>query len=69
MNNEFNIFNFGRKTVSKILFVGSDGNIMPFEAQLAVLSHYLQLKGTKYEITYKKMALKIIDHWSKLLKD
>ena len=69
MNNEFNIFDFGRKTVSKNLFMGSDGNIMLFETQLAVLSHYLQLKGTEYEITYKEMALKIIDHWSKLLND
>ena len=69
MNNEFNIIDFGRKKVNKILFLDSVGNIMPFETQLAILSHYLHLKGTEYEATYKEMAVRLIEHWSKLLYD
>lgn len=69
MNNEFNIIYFGRKKVSKIPFFDSAGDIMPFETQLAVLSHYLHLEGTIFESSYREMALKIIEHWSKLLDD
>ena len=54
----FNIFEFGKKKFSKTPFFDTEGNIMPFETQLAIVSHYLHLKGTKYEVTlslrYKK---------------
>ena len=65
----FNLFDFGRKKVSKIPFFDSAGDIMPFETQVAVLSHYLQLEGTIFECSYKEMALKIIEHWSKFLDE
>ena len=42
---------------------------MPFETQLAIVSHYLHLKGKKFEVTYKEMAVKLIEHWSILLND
>lgn len=63
----FNIFEFGKKTFSKTPFFDTEGSIMPFETQLAIVSHYLQNKGTIYEVTYKRNALKIIQYWSKIL--
>ena len=65
----FNIFEFGKKKFSKTPFFDTEGNIRPFETQLAIVSHYLHLKGTKYEVTYKAMAVKLIEHWSILLND
>ena len=65
----FNIFEFGKKKFSKTPFFDTEGNIMPFETQLAIVSHYLHLKGTNYEVTYKEMAVKLIEHWSILLND
>ena len=69
MNKQLGIFNFEKKKFSKIHFLDHEGHIIPFETQLAIVSHYLHHKDTKYEVTYKEMALKIIEYWSKLLDD
>jgi len=70
----FNLFDFGLKKAGKVQIfdensLDSEGNIIPFETQVAVLSHYLQLEGTIFECSYKEMALKIIEHWSKFLDE
>ena len=65
----FNIFEFGKKKFSKTPFFDTESNIMPFETQLAIVSHYLHLKGKKFEVTYKEIAVKLIEHWSILLND
>lgn len=36
MNKEFNILEFGQRKVSKAHLLDSDGNIIPFETQLAI---------------------------------
>ena len=69
MNKQFVIFNFGKKKVSKNHSIDPEGNIISFETQLAIVSHYLHHKDTEYEVTYKEMAQRIIENWSKLLDD
>lgn len=67
MNNAFNLLEFGHRKVSKAHLLDSDGNIIPFETQLAIVTHYLQNDDTQYETTYKGNAQLIIQHWLKLL--
>ena len=72
MTKAFNLFDFGLKKAGKIqLFdensLDSDGNIIPFETQLAIVTHYLQNDDTQYETTFKGNAQLIIQHWLKLL--
>lgn len=38
-----------------------DGTLMPFDEQMAVITHYLQNIGTKYEKTYRKKGKELID--------
>ena len=45
----------------------SKENINSFETQLAIVSHYLQNKGTLFETTYKTDAMRVIHYWSNLL--
>ncbi|MBR5674662.1 MAG: hypothetical protein IKW97_09710 [Muribaculaceae bacterium] len=71
-NNAFNIFVWGKKKVGMIKLCdgqtpNSKGEIISFETQLAIVSHYLQNKGTIYETTYRAISLKIIQYWSKKL--
>lgn len=52
--------------VHKIKFCGphakyEDGTSMPFNEQMAIISHYLHNKGTIYENTYKQKALELIE--------
>ena len=67
MNKEFNILEFGQRKVSKAHLLDSDGNNIPFETQLAIVTHYLQNDDTQYETTFKGNAQLIIQHWLKLL--
>lgn len=61
MNNQL------RNKITRIKLLDSDGNTISFETQLAIVSHYLQNKKTKYEATYKNDAQKIIQRWKKLI--
>ena len=67
MYNDLNLFVFGQRKVGEVHLLDSDGNNIPFETQLAIVSHYLQNEGTQYETTYINNALQIIQQWLKLL--
>lgn len=68
MNNAFNLFDFGLQKAGKIqLFdensLDSEGNIIPYETQAAIVSHYIQNEGTEYEETYREKAQQFIQLW------
>ena len=73
-NQEFNLFDFGLKKAGKIrLFdehsLDSEGNIIPFDTQAAIVSHYLHTIGTKYNKPYKKKAEKFISLWTEWVRN
>ena len=43
--------------------LNEDGTIMSMADQAAVITHYLKLKGTPFEATYKQKALAFIAAW------
>lgn len=45
--------------------LNDDGTIMSFTEQAAVITHYIQLKGTPYETTYKTKAIALLSAWQK----
>lgn len=64
----FNLFDFGLKKAGRIqLFdensLDSEGNIIPFEMQTAIVSHYLQNEGTDYDESYREKAQQFIQLW------
>ena len=64
----FNLFDFGLKKAGKIqLFdensLDSEGNIIPFETQAAIVSHYLQNENSEYDETYHEKAQQFIQLW------
>ncbi len=68
MNKSFNLFDFGLKKAGKIqLFdehsLDSEGNIIPFETQAAIVSHYLQNEDTEFDYTYREKAHQFISLW------
>ena len=38
-----------------------DGTIMPFETQMAIVSHYLHNQGYRYEATYKEKGTELLE--------
>lgn len=40
-----------------------DGNVIPFDTQLAIVTHYMLLKGGKFAATYAEKARQLIDSW------
>lgn len=69
----FNLFDFGLKQADNIqLFdentLDSDGNIIPFDTQVAIVSHYLQTENTKFDKALKKKATQIINLWLDWIK-
>ncbi len=73
-NRAFNLFDFGLKKAGKIqLFdensLDEDGNIIPFETQVAIASHYLQTEGTKYGKPFKQKAQHFISFWLEWVKE
>ena len=44
----------------------NEGNVIPFLEQVALTSHFLQLKGSGVEIPYAEQAEKILDAWKDL---
>lgn len=45
--------------------LNEDGTAIPFEEQMAIVSHYLHNQGHKYAIPYKKKAEELIDIYNK----
>lgn len=41
--------------------LNEDGSVMPFEEQMAIISHYLHNQGTKYAKTYEERAKGLIE--------
>ena len=73
-NKAFNLFDFGLKKAEKVqLFDGNsldaEGNIIPFETQVAIASHFLQTKGTKYSSPFKKKAQQFMSFWFEWSKE
>lgn len=54
-NNKTSVQIFGNHSINE------DGDIMSFEDQMAVISHYLHNRGLSYDRTYKEKALGLID--------
>ena len=74
MNKAFNLFDFGLKKAGKIqLFdehsLDTEGNIIPFETQAAIVSHYLQNEDTEFEVTYREKAQEFIKLWLDWIKN
>ncbi|MBQ3362585.1 MAG: DNA (cytosine-5-)-methyltransferase [Muribaculaceae bacterium] len=70
----FNLFDFGLKKAGKIqLFdeasLDSEGNIIPFETQAAIVSHYLQNEGTEFDQTFQEKAQQFIQLWLNWIRD
>ena len=69
----FNLFDIGLKKAGQVrLFdenaLDEDGNIIPFETQVAIVSHYLQTKGTKNSMPFRKKAPHFIKLWNEWVK-
>jgi DNA (cytosine-5)-methyltransferase 1 len=72
-NKAFNLFDLGLKKAGKVrLFdenaLDEDGNLIDFETQVAIVSHYLQTKGTKYSKPFRDKAPKFIKLWNEWAK-
>lgn len=46
----------------------NDGTIMPFETQMAIVSHYLHNQGYKYEATYKEKGIELLGDIYKVIQ-
>ncbi len=73
-NKAFNLFDFGLKKAEKVQLydensLDAEGNIIPFETQVAIASHYLQTKGTKYGNPFKKKAQQFMSFWLEWVKE
>lgn len=71
--NSFNLFDLGLKKAGQIrLFdensLDEDGNLISFETQVAIVSHYLHTKGTKNSKPFRKKAPKYIKLWNEWVK-
>ena len=70
----FNLFDFGLKKAGKIqLFdensLDSEGNIIPFETQVAIVSHYLQNEDTVFGETFREKAHQFVQLWLNWIRD
>lgn len=71
LKNNFSLIDFCKRkgTLNAQVYDSSclndDGSIMSLADQAAVITHYLHLKGTPYEITYKDKALAFLSAWQK----
>ena len=69
----FNLFDLGLKKAGQVrLFdknaLDEDGNLIDFETQVAIVSHYLQTKGTKNSKPFRNKAPKFIKLWNEWVK-
>ncbi len=70
----FNLFDFGLKKAEKVQLydansLDSEGNIIPFETQVAIVSHHLQNEGTEYDESYREKAQQFIQLWLNWIND
>lgn len=73
-NKAFNLFDFGLKKAGKIQIYDEnsldiEGNIIPFETQAAIVSHYLQNEGSEFDETYREKAQQFIHFWLNWVRD
>ncbi len=45
-----------------------DGTVMPFETQMAIVSHYLHNHGYRYEATYKEKGIELLEDIYKVIQ-
>ena len=69
----FNLLDLGLKKAGPVrLFdensLDEDGNLLSFETQVAIVSHYLQTKGTKKSKPFREKAPKFIKIWNEWVK-
>ena len=69
----FNLFDLGLKKAGLVrLFdknaLDEEGNLIDFETQVAIVSHYLQTKGTKSSKPFRNKAHKFIKLWNEWVK-
>lgn len=65
---EFSLFDFCKKRADKIQVFGeesldTEGNIIPFIEQAALVTHYLQLHNTNIPLSYNRKAEDILQLW------
>ena len=71
--NTFNLFDFGLKKAGKIHIydessLDSDGNIIPFETQMAIVSHFLQTEGSKFSNPFKTKGSQLAHFWAEWVR-
>lgn len=64
----FNLFDLGLKKAGKIQIfdtssLDADGNIIPFETQMAIVSHCLQTDGTKFQKPFETKGKQLSRFW------
>lgn len=72
-NKTFSLFDFCKKSAEKVQLFGEEsfddkGNILPFIEQAALVTHFLQLKGSKVQLPYNPKAEKILNLWYEFIK-
>lgn len=70
----FSLFDFCKKRAEKVQVYGpetldEEGNIIPFIDQAAIITHYLHLKGTRFEKPYKEKAEQLLPIWEKMIAE
>ena len=69
----FSLFDFCKKRADKVQIYGEEtlddnGNIIPFIEQAALITHYLQLRGSNVDIPYAAQAEGILNLWYEFVK-
>lgn len=69
----FSLFDFCKKRASKVQIFGketldTDGNIIPFVEQAAMITHYLQMCKTNVVLPYERQAESILNLWYEFVK-
>ena len=72
-DNTFSLFDFCKKRADKVRVFGqesldSDGNLIPFIDQAALVTHYLQLKDSTISLPYNDKANSILNLWYEFIK-
>ena len=72
-NNVFSLFDLGLKKAGQVrLFdenaLDKNGNLIDFETQVAIVSHYIHTKGTRYSKPFRDKAPKFIKLWNEWVK-
>jgi len=75
-NNKYTLFDFCKRQNAKGILgvydeacLNEDNTVISMLDQAAIISHYLQLKGSQYNITYQERGEKLVQLWSEFLED